>query len=302
MRDRILTKVQATVGFVSGVTTPKLVNRKRIYTPEDIIDDIREFYGVQISYQQAWRAKERALEMIRALRALMRRFDYYRPIVVVDGAHLGGAYKGTFLSASTLDGQVALPLAYGVMDTKNDCSWTWSKNTPSDLFYSMAKAYIKKDFDILMAKVDKVDHRIKEYLEDAGEIASYTNDTLGRRFEEVLIINAFKSSKMKIVPSSGFIFSVYEAGRRYIVCLERKVCSCGRFQLDEIPCAHAIAVLKDKNVTDMYSYCSNYYKSDAIAKTYEISIVPMSDKEDWSVPDNVVAEIVFPPRYKRLAR
>ncbi|KAH0765763.1 hypothetical protein KY285_001634 [Solanum tuberosum] len=63
--DRILTKVQATVGFVSGVTAPKLVNHKRIHTPKDIIDDIREFYGVQISYQQAWRAKERALEMLR---------------------------------------------------------------------------------------------------------------------------------------------------------------------------------------------------------------------------------------------
>ena len=65
MRERVLTKVQATVGFVSGVTAPKLVNHKRIYTLRDIIDDIREYYGVKISYQQAWRAKERALSMIR---------------------------------------------------------------------------------------------------------------------------------------------------------------------------------------------------------------------------------------------
>ncbi|XP_049354645.1 uncharacterized protein LOC125819221 [Solanum verrucosum] len=145
MQDRVLTKVQATVGFVSGVTAPKLVNHKIIHTPKYIIVDIREFYGVQISYQQAWRAKERALEMIRgkpsagyrqmpryiymlntiypnsyirmqkneedefmymfvALRQLIRGFDYCKPIVVVDGAHLGGAYKGTFVSASTLDG------------------------------------------------------------------------------------------------------------------------------------------------------------------------------------------------------
>ncbi|KAG5598058.1 hypothetical protein H5410_039290 [Solanum commersonii] len=145
MRDMVLTKVQATVGFVSVVTAPKLINHKQIHTPKGIIIDIREFYGVQISYQQAWRAKERALEMIRgksfagyrqmlryiymlntvypnsyirmqkieeeefmylfvALRPLIRGFDYYKPIVVVDGAHLSGAYKGTFVSASTLDG------------------------------------------------------------------------------------------------------------------------------------------------------------------------------------------------------
>ncbi|KAH0642463.1 hypothetical protein KY290_034052 [Solanum tuberosum] len=256
----------------------------------------------------------------------MRGFDYCRPIVVVNGAHLGGAYKGTFLSASTLDGAgCILPLAYGVIDTENDCSWTWffeqfknafgerekmSRNTISDLFYSMAKAYRKEDFDTLMAKVDKVDHRVKEYLEDAGyemwsrvhstvtrgrmmtsniaecingclvdarqlsilefllevrilfgswhcknrEIASYTKDTLGKKFEEILILNASKYSKMK-----------------------------------------------NKNVTNMHPYCSNYYKPDTLAKTYEVPMVPMPDKEYWSVPSNVVDETVWPPRYKRLA-
>ncbi|XP_049368240.1 protein FAR-RED IMPAIRED RESPONSE 1-like, partial [Solanum verrucosum] len=327
-------------------------------------------------------------------------------------------------------------LAYGVVDTENDCSWTWffeqfknafgerenmcivsdrnesimksvsivfpnvphcaciwhlwknvcsnfkrSKNTLSDIFYSMAKANRKEDFDKLMAKVVKVDHRVKDYLENAGyerwsrvhsivnrgrmmtsniadcingclvdarrltiidfleearllfgswnyknrEIASYTNDTLGRRFEEVLIVNASKSSNMKVfinipiflfdvsaalicivsysnvVPSSEYIFSVYQAGRRYIVCLERKICTCGRFQYDEIPCEHAIEVLKHKNVTDMHPYCSDYYKPDALEKTYKVAMVPMPYKEDWTVPDYVLDEIVLPPRYRRLA-
>ena len=39
-----------------------------------------------------------------SLRPLIRGFDYCRPVVVVDAAHLGGAYKGTFVSSSTLDG------------------------------------------------------------------------------------------------------------------------------------------------------------------------------------------------------
>ncbi|KAH0688625.1 hypothetical protein KY289_015983 [Solanum tuberosum] len=60
------------------------------------------------------------------LRPLMRGFNYCRPVVVVDGAHLGRAYKGTFVSASTLDGAgCILSLAYVVVDTENDCSWTW---------------------------------------------------------------------------------------------------------------------------------------------------------------------------------
>ncbi|KAG5599959.1 hypothetical protein H5410_031329 [Solanum commersonii] len=50
----------------------------------------------------------------------------------------------------------------------------------------------------------------------------------------------------------------------------------------------------------MNSYCFDYYKSDALAKTYEVTMVPMPNKEDWSVPDYVLDEIVLPPRYKRL--
>ncbi|KAG5613884.1 hypothetical protein H5410_013708 [Solanum commersonii] len=246
MRDRILTKVQATIGFISGVTAPKLVNHKRIHTPKDVIEDIRELYGVEISYQQAWRAKERALEILKGkpldgykqmpryiwmlnkvypnsyirmqrtednqfmylfitLRPLVRGFDYYKLVVVVDGAHLGRAYKCTFVSVSTLDGAgCILSLAYGVVDTEND-----------------------------------------------------------------LIVHAY-----------GIFGRI--------------------FQQDEIPCAHTIAVLKHKNVKDMHPYCSDYYKPDALAKTYEVAMVPMPDKEDWTVPDYVLDEIVLPPRYRRL--
>ncbi|PHT94605.1 Beta-glucosidase 24 [Capsicum annuum] len=55
-----------------------------------------------------------------------KRSDKKRPLVVVDGAHLNGAYKGTFISASTLDGAGRiLPIAYGVVDSEKDNLWTW---------------------------------------------------------------------------------------------------------------------------------------------------------------------------------
>jgi len=81
---------------------------------------------------------------------------------------------------------------------------------------------------------------------------------------------------------------VYEGGRRYIVCLERKICNCERFQLDKIPCAHAIAILKKKNIIDIHSYCSDYYKSAALANIYEVSMISMPDKEDWSASEFVL--------------
>ncbi|XP_060200439.1 uncharacterized protein LOC132628691 [Lycium barbarum] len=61
-----------------------------------------------------------------ALYAFIKGFDCCRPIVVVDGSHLKQEYTGTFVSARTLDGAGnILPLAYGVIDSENDKSWSW---------------------------------------------------------------------------------------------------------------------------------------------------------------------------------
>ena len=52
---------------------------------------------------------------------------------------------------------------------KNVCSnFRRSRTILSDLFYSMAKTYRKDDFEKLMAKLDKINGRVKKYLQDAG--------------------------------------------------------------------------------------------------------------------------------------
>jgi len=118
------------------------------------------------------------------------------------------------------------------------------------------------------------------------------------------ITNSFDVSvifkHLQVIASSEYIFAVYEGAIRYIVCLERKTCSCGRFQHDEIPCAHAMAVLKKKNIKDVHPYCSDYYKHDALTNTYALPIEPMPDKSDWIAPESVLEEVVLPPRYKKM--
>ncbi|KAG5592262.1 hypothetical protein H5410_042776 [Solanum commersonii] len=258
--------------------------------------DVTALYGVQISYQQAWRSKERALQMIRGKPVdgpMMRGFEFCRPVVVVDASHI---------LADLIEGHLYRQV------------------------HSMRQAYQKDDFEKLMAKVDKIDDRVKKYLQDVGyerwarshatvnkgrmmtsniaecinEIASYTKETLGRRFEEILIINASKCVKMKVVASSEYIFAVYEGAIRYIVCLERKTCSCGRFQHDEISCTHTMTVLKKKNIKDVHPYCSDYYKHEALTNTYALPIEPMPDKSDWIAPESGLEEVVLPPRYKKM--
>ncbi|KAM3322804.1 hypothetical protein P3S67_003955 [Capsicum chacoense] len=168
-----------------------------------------------------------------------------------------------------------------------------SKDKLADEFFAMTKAYKLDDFDELMCKVGKIDSRVKAYLENVG-------------FEKWSRVHAPINKGRMMIPTlqnirepTNYIYGVYKEGRKYIVRLDNTTCNCGRFQLNEIPCAHAIAVLKRKYVNKIKPYCSDYYKKETLVKTYEMSLCPMPDKRDWHVPPEVLEDMVLPPKYKR---
>nr|XP_016478192.1 PREDICTED: uncharacterized protein LOC107799579 [Nicotiana tabacum] len=76
-----------------------------------------------------------------------------------------------------------------------------------------------------------------------------------------------------------------------MVFLKDRTCSCRRFQLDELSCAHAWAVLKYKYI----EYCSVYYTRKYLLKTYEIPIYPVPNESTWKIPAEVLNEKVLPP-------
>ncbi|XP_075111999.1 uncharacterized protein LOC142182038 [Nicotiana tabacum] len=132
------------VMVVGSMVIPKYVDPKTIYTPKDIQNDMLSEHGVNLTYMQVWRAKEKALEYLRGHPAdsysrlpsylyilekiypgtSIKGWEYCRPVVVVDGTFLKSAYRGIMLTASTMDAACSiLPLAYVVVDSENDIAW-----------------------------------------------------------------------------------------------------------------------------------------------------------------------------------
>ncbi|XP_060200333.1 uncharacterized protein LOC132628581 [Lycium barbarum] len=105
----------------------------------------------------------------------------------------------------------------------------------------MAKAYTQNEFDMLMEKVEKVDIRVKNYLEEAGR------DKWARIYAPVNrawtmtsnIAESINSSFVEVIPSTEYVHTVIDQGWRFIVCIEKKNCSCKEFQMEEIPCPSA---------------------------------------------------------------
>ncbi|XP_047251384.1 uncharacterized protein LOC124886594 [Capsicum annuum] len=145
----------------------------------------------------------------------------FRPIVVIDGAHLGGAYKGTFVSASTLDGEV------GKIDQKVKSYLEVAG------FKKWAQVYSPINRERMMTSniAGCINGKLKqarelpiiEFLEEAKKLfgkwnwknrdrASYANTTMGSRFEGILHLNTSRSSSLKVSASSTYVYSVYDKG------------------------------------------------------------------------------------------
>ncbi|XP_070006354.1 uncharacterized protein [Nicotiana sylvestris] len=63
--ERYLTQCQATSGVIASIVKDKYVNSKKVYTSNDIIEDIQKKHGIEVSYMKACRAKEIPMAMIR---------------------------------------------------------------------------------------------------------------------------------------------------------------------------------------------------------------------------------------------
>ncbi|XP_075101602.1 uncharacterized protein LOC107767793 [Nicotiana tabacum] len=94
--------------------------------------------------------------------------------------------------------------------------------------------------------------------------------------------------------STDHIHTVIDGVKWYIVCLENKRCRCGKFQLDELPCAHALVALRHMNES-YENYCSPFYTRESLLRTYEIPVNPMPDESKWNVPQHISEEVVNPP-------
>ncbi|KAF4400922.1 hypothetical protein G4B88_013763 [Cannabis sativa] len=87
-------------------------------------------------------------------------------------------------------------------------------------------------------------------------------------------------------PTNDVLFEVRDGCKKAIVDLSSRTCTCKRFQIDQLPCGHAMAVLKDMN-KDAYEYCSSYYTKEAMLATYGEIVYPIPNEDTWEVPEYV---------------
>ncbi|KAK0585066.1 hypothetical protein LWI29_022968 [Acer saccharum] len=85
-----------------------------------------------------------------------------------------------------------------------------------------------------------------------------------------------------------------------LVNLSEKTCSCMKFQVDKLPCRHALAAIRfaKKPVAD---FCGDCYKTTSWVEAYSRNIFPVGHPSDWTILEDVSSRVVYPPPFRAQA-
>jgi len=107
---------------------------------------------------------------------------------------------------------------------------------------------------------------------------------------------------MKVNPIDCYQFHVKDLDKEEVVNLQTKECTCKEFQAEQLPCSHAIAAARDRNI-NVYSLCANYYTNECLLAAYAEAVYPVGNQSDWKTSEDYVHMTVLPPKVvKRVGR
>ena len=70
------------------------------------------------------------------------------------------------------------------------------------------------------------------------------------------------------------------------VNLDARSCTCGQYDLDHIPCSHAIDACRHYKI-ECYTLCSKYFTTKALLSSYSEFIYLTRSEIDWIILDDI---------------
>ncbi|XP_060968629.1 uncharacterized protein LOC115713133 [Cannabis sativa] len=194
-------------------------------------------------------------------------------------------------------------------------------------FDGASKAYTIEEFEKCMQDLDNIDLRIRDFLANEVGYDKWTRlYSMNKRYKTMTSniaesVNAALKS-VRELPVATLLECLHSLVQRWywenknralktdttLANIPEKALKKQRemglkykkFDYDEMPCSHAMAVLAKRNFS-CYKYCSYYYTKEAFMSTYEDSILPLGEATSWNIPEDVKNITVHPPKYKRPA-
>ncbi|KAL5567110.1 hypothetical protein UlMin_030274 [Ulmus minor] len=149
----------------------------------------------------------------------------------------------------------------------------------------------------VVALLDAIQAKMSSWFNDRCKIAAGIKSPLTPLMEEKVRERWNEAENFKVNQLNAMEFDVRGDLIEALVDLGRRSCSCKVFDLEKLPCSHAIAACNSVKM-DLYSFCVQCYKLDAWVVAYQGTIYPVSSESEWEVPDEVKNFTVLPPNVK----
>ncbi|XP_048623585.1 uncharacterized protein LOC111205747 [Brassica napus] len=203
---------------------------------------------------------------------------------------------------------------------------TYAKTGLLPLVESAADAYTCHEFWLIFKDIKDKCPELAKYLEDSDfrkwarsyapankynimttNIAESLNSML-RMPHELPIISLLETIRLTMTTWAAMLLNVYQVDRsefevknetmKFVVDLEKRHCTCNVFDIDKIPCIHAIAAAKhikrDENL-----FVDASHLTETWAKAYAESIHPGGELSTSTYPENIDELSCSPPATKK---
>ncbi|XP_073138516.1 uncharacterized protein [Henckelia pumila] len=155
-------------------------------------------------------------------------------------------------------------------------------------------AILKKERELpVVALLDAIHKLTSKWFNKHRNAAGSATTKLTPSTEAILRANFTVSQCLKASQLNAFEYQVFGDGKNEVVNLSDKSCSCRVFQVDKLPCAHAIAAIYFAKL-DLYDFFLPYYSSQMWALAYADTIYPVPIASEWNIPDDLRYDVLPP--------
>ncbi|XP_073131636.1 uncharacterized protein [Henckelia pumila] len=255
--------------WIANVVKEKLRGEPS-YRPCTMQMDLQRDFGVELEYCKVWKGK-----------------DGCRPLIFLDGTHIKNKYKGCILVVVSKDANDDLfTIAYAIVDAENDANWDWFCYHLSRvlLYYQCIPFDEFTFFSDRHPSIIKAVNQIMKMMHRRHESTLFMTKELSSRKEKSVVSAYMESRTLRVQRSCDWKFEVVDGEKSFAVDLV--TCSCRVWQINKIPCKHAISAIETKSLS-MYDFCDKYFKIESYRAAYKGHINPIPT---FDISESCVAE------------
>ncbi|GJX16757.1 transposase, MuDR, MULE transposase domain protein [Tanacetum coccineum] len=321
----------ATAKLLGHLLEPKLKDNSRIYKGKEIKHDIYTDLNIDITYKQAWRSKNVALESLSGCHVVsFAQLPYY-----CHNLEMKNDGTVTHIETDNEDRFKMVFIAFGIVGETGP-SWTWflSKlkecigEVPNLSIVSDRHATIKlacqavfpnafQDFNMAINELGATRPDVYHKLTEAGvekwsraycpsdrynymmSNSTESINSLTRDVRKISITNLIEWYR-DLVQRWYIVYHVDDRQRMHTVELYSGTCTCQKWQLSGLSYGHVLAVCRVMGLTYFNHLAKGWFRRKALEGTYQELVYPVGEVSSWQHP-NYLQVVKSPLMDKKLA-